>query len=112
MFKSQGPVCLTFKQHCCGRINWFIKRSKRLYYKQLNETGEKVGKKEVKGDQIEGVSNLFATTSISEEFQSLNTEESKNKHQVDALVIDEETIGEDIDNYNDENGVQNMLLIE
>ena len=83
-----------------------------MYYKQLNETGEKVGKKEVKGDQIEGVSNLFATTSISEEFQSLNTEESKNKHQVDALVIDEETIGEDIDNYNDENGVQNMLLIE
>ena len=83
-----------------------------MYYKQLNETGEKVGKKEVKGDQIEGVSNLFATTSISEEFQSLDTEESKNKHQVDALVIDEETIGEDIDNYNDENGVQNMLLIE
>ena len=83
-----------------------------MYYKQLNETGEKVGKKEVKGDQTEGVSNLFATTSINEEFQSLNTEESKNKHQVDALVIDEETIGEDIDNYNDENGVQNMLLIE
>ena len=83
-----------------------------MYYKQLNETGEKVGKKEVKGDQIEGVSNLFATTSISEEFQSLNTEESKNKHQVDALVIDEATIGEDIDNYNDENDVQNMLLIE
>ena len=83
-----------------------------MYYKQLNETGEKVRKKEVKGDQIEGVSNLFATTSISEEFQSLNTEESKNKHQVDALVIDEATIGEDIDNYNDENDVQNMLLIE
>ena len=83
-----------------------------MHYKQLNEIGKKVGKKEVKGDQIEDVSNLFATTSISEEFQSLNTEESKNKHQVDALVIDEETIGEDIDNYNDENGVQNMLLIE
>ena len=83
-----------------------------MHYKQLNEIGKKVGKKEVKGDQIEDVSNLFATTSISEEFQSLNTEESKNKHQVDALVIDEATIGEDIDNYNDENDVQNMLLIE
>ena len=35
-----------------------------------------------------------------------------NKHQADALVIDEVTMGEDIDNYNDENDEQNMLSIE
>lgn len=83
-----------------------------MHYKQLNEIGKKVGKKEVKGDQIEDVSNLFATTSISEEFQSLNIEENMNKHQADALVIDEVTMGEDIDNYNDENDEQNMLSVE
>ena len=35
-----------------------------------------------------------------------------NKHQADALVIDGVTMGEDIDNYNDENDEQNMLSIE
>ena len=41
-----------------------------------------------------------------------STQKSMNKHQVDALVIHEATIGEDIDYYNDENDVQNMLPIE
>ena len=78
LLKSQGLVNLTFKQHCCGRINCgvYMRRSKRLDYKQLNETGEKVGKEEVKGDQIEEVSNLFRIISISENSQSLNIEES------------------------------------
>ena len=88
-----------------------MSRSKRLDYKQLNET-EKVEKEEVESDQIEEVSNLFRTISISEDLKSLNLEESMNKQKADALVIDEATIWEDIDNYIDENDVKNMLSIE
>ena len=114
LFKGQSPVNLTFKQLCFERIDRvvYMKRSKRLYYRQLNETGEKVEIEEVEGDQIEEVSNLFGTISISEDLQSLNVEESMNKHEPDTLVIDEATIEEDIDNYNDDNKVENMLSIE
>ena len=84
-----------------------MSRSKRLDYKQLNET-EKVEKEEVESDQIEDVSNLFRTISISEDLKSLNLEESMNKQKADALVIDEATIWEDIDDYIDENDVKNM----
>ena len=67
--KGQGPVNLTFKQHCFGRINYgvYMRRSKRLDYKQLNETCQKVEKEEVAGDQIEEVPNLFRTILISED---------------------------------------------
>ena len=79
LFKGQGPVNLTFKHHCFGRINCevYMRRSKSLDYKQLNETGEKVKKEEVEGNQIEEVSNLFRTTSISKDLQSLNSRRQK-----------------------------------
>ena len=44
-----------------------MRRSKRLDHNQLNETGEKLEKKEVESDQIEEVSNLFRIISISED---------------------------------------------
>ena len=69
-----------------------MRRSKRLDYKQLNETGEKVEKEEAEGDQTEEVSNLFRTISISEDLQSLNLEEGMDKQKADALVTDEATI--------------------
>ena len=81
-------------------------------YKQLNEIGEKVEKEEVESNQIEGVSNLFRTISISKDLQSLNIEKSMDKQKGDALVIDEATIGEDIHDYIDENNVENVLSIE
>ena len=34
------------------------------------------------------------------------------KQKADALLIDESTIGEDIDGYIDENNLENMLSIE
>ena len=68
-----------------------------MNYKQLNETGEKVKKEDVESNQIEEVSNLFRTISISKDLQSLNIKESLAKQKADALVIDEATIGEDID---------------
>ena len=83
-----------------------------LDYKQLNEIGEKVEKEEVESNQIEGVSNLFRTISISKDLQSLNVEESMDKQGVDALVIDEATITEDIDDCIDENNVENVSSIE
>ena len=114
LFKGQGPVNLTFKQHSFGTINCgvYMRRSKRLDYKQLNEIGEKVEKEEVESNHIEEVSSLFRTISISKDLQSLNVEECMDKQRADALVIDEATITEDIDDYIDENNVENVLLIE
>ena len=89
-----------------------MRRSKSLDNKQLNETGEKMEKEEVEGDQIEEVSNLFRTISISKDLQSLNVKESMDKQKAHALVIDEATIGEDIDDYIDENNLEDMLSIE
>ena len=79
--KGQGPVNVTVKQHCFGRINGvvYMRRSKRLDYKQLNETGEKVEIEEVESNQIEEVSNLFRTISISKDLQSINAEGSMDK---------------------------------
>ena len=89
-----------------------MRRSKRLDYKQLNETGEKVEIEEVESNQIEEVSNLFRTISISKDLQSINAEGSMDKQKADAIVIDEATIGEDIDDCINENNVDNMLSTE
>ena len=55
---------------------------------------------------------MFRTISINEDLQSLNVKESMDKQKTDALVIDEATIGEDIDDYIDESNLENMLSIE
>ena len=86
-----------------------MRRSKRLDYKQLNETGEKVEIEEVESNQIEEVSNLFRTISISKDLQSINAEGSMDKQKADAIVIDEATIGEDIDDCINENNVDNVI---
>ena len=51
---------------------------------------------------------MFRTISISENFQSFDVKESMDKQKADALVIDEATIEEDIDDYIDENNLENM----
>ena len=89
-----------------------MRRSKRLDYEQVSKTVEKVEKEEDEGDQVEEVSNLFTTISISEDLQSHNVEKSMDKQKADALVMDEATIGEDIDDYIDEKNVGNMLSIK
>ena len=112
---SKAKVLLTLHSNSSfGRINCGIykRKKKRLDYKQLNETGEKVEKEEVESNQTEEVSNLFRTISISKDLQSLNVEESMDKQGVDALVIDEATITEDIDDCIDENNVENVSSIE
>ena len=73
---------------------------------------EKVEKEKTESDQTEEVPNLLRIISISKDLQSLNVEESMSKQKADALEIDEATIGEPIDDYIDENNVENMLLIE
>ena len=83
-----------------------------MNYKQLNETGEKVKKEDVESNQIEEVSNLFRTISISKDLQSINVEGSMDKQKADAIVIDEAMIGEDIDDCINENNVDNMLSTE
>ena len=69
-------------------------------------------KEEIESNQIEKVSNLFKTISISEYLESLNVEKSIDKQKADDLVIDEPTIAEDIDDYIDESNVENVLSIE
>ena len=54
---------------------------------------------------------MFRTISISEDLQSLSAEESMDKQKADTLVIDEAPIGEGIDDYIDENDMENMLSI-
>ena len=66
-------------------------------------------KEEVESNQIEEVSKLFRTISISKDLQLLNVEESMDKKKAGASVIDEATIGEEIDDYIDENNVENVL---
>ena len=52
---------------------------------------------------------MFRTISISKDLQSLDVKESMDNQKADALVIDEATIGENIDDYIDENNLGNML---
>ena len=76
------------------------------------KTGEKVEKEKIEGNQIEDVAKFFGTIWICEDLQSLNAEESMDKQKTDSLVIDEATIGEEIDYYVDENNAENVLSIE
>ena len=71
-----------------------MRRSKRLDYKQLNETVEKVEKEEVESDQIKQVSNLFRTISISGDLQSFIVKEIiMDKQKADALVKMRQQLG-------------------
>ena len=49
---------------------------------------------------------------ISEDSRSLNVKKCMDEQKADTSVIDERTIGEDIDDYIDENNLENMLSIE
>ena len=69
-------------------------------------------KEEFESNQIEEISNLLRTISISKDLQLLNVEEIMDEQKADAWVIDEATIGEDIDDYIDENNVDNILSVE
>ena len=62
LFKGQGPVNLSFKERCFGRINSgvYMRRSKRLDYKQLNEAGEKAEKEEVESNQNSSCTRKYA----------------------------------------------------
>ena len=71
-----------------------MRRSKRLDYKQLNETVEKAEKEEVESDQIKQVSNLFRTISISGDLQSFIVKEIiMDKQKADALVKMRQQLG-------------------
>ena len=54
---------------------------------------------------------MFRTISINKDFQSLNVEKSMHKQKAYAIVIDEATIGEDIDDYIDEKNVEENNVV-
>ena len=69
-------------------------------------------KEKVAGNQTEQVPNLFRTISVTEELESITTEESMNKQKVNALVVlHRAATGEDYD-HQDENDVKNMSSVE
>ena len=84
-----------------------MRRSKRLDYKKLSETGEKIQKEveveevqqevvEEQGEKVAELSNLLRSISISEDLQLMSREAEMEKEKIDALAIDESTIADDI----------------
>ena len=99
-----------------------MRRSKRLDYKKLSETGEKIQKEveveevqqevvEEQGEKVAELSNLLRSISISEDLQLMSREAEMEKEKIDALAIDESTIADDIADYIDENEVEDATSI-
>ena len=99
-----------------------MKRSKRLDYKKLSETGERIQKEveveedkqevvEEQGEEVAELSNLLRSISISEDLQLMSREAEMEKEKIDALAVDESTIAEDIADYIDENEVEDATNI-
>ena len=99
-----------------------MRRSKRLDYKKLSETGERIQKEveveedkqevvEEQGEEVAELSNLLRSISISEDLQLMSREAEMEKEKIDALAVDESTIAEDIADYIDENEVEDATSI-
>ena len=99
-----------------------MRRSKRLDYKKLSETGEKIQKEveveeaqpevvEEQGQKVAELSNLLRSISISEDLQLMSREAEMEKEMIDALVIDKSTIADDIADYIAENEVEDATSI-
>ena len=99
-----------------------MRRSKRLDYKKLSETEEKIQKEveveevqaevvEEQGEKVAELSNLLRSISISEDLQLMSREAEMEKEKIDALAIDESTIADDIADYIDENEVEDATSI-
>ena len=99
-----------------------MRRSKRLDYKKLSETGEKIQKEveveevqqevvEEQGEKVAELSNLLRSISISEDLQLMSREAEMEKEKIDALAIDESTIADNIADYIDENEVEDATSI-
>ena len=72
-----------------------MRRSKRIDYKKLNETGEKVPvENQDRGtEEVAEISRLLRSISISEEdLQISDQEDIMDKQKIDALMIDESTL--------------------
>ena len=85
-------------------------RSKRIDYKKLNETGEKILVEDQK--EVAEISNLLRSISISENLHSIHQEDNMEKQKIDLLKIDESTIAEDVDDFIDENEIDQSSTLE
>ena len=94
-----------------------MRRSKRLDYRKLSETGEKIQKEveveevqqevvEEQGKKVAELTNLLRSISISEDLELMSRKAEMEKEKIDVLVIDESTIAGEIANYIDENEVE------
>ena len=63
------------------------------------------------GEKVAELSNLLRSISISENLQMMSSEADMEKEKIDALEIDESTIAEDIEDYIDENEVDDATSI-
>ena len=99
-----------------------MRRSRRLDYKKLSETGERIQKEvqveevqqeviQEQGEKVAELSNLLRSISISEDLQRMSREAEMEKEKIDALAIDESTIADDIGDYIDKNEVEDATSI-
>ena len=95
---------------CC----WYMRKSKRINYKMLSETGEKEEKADGQPEEVETVevgeiSNLLRSISISEDISEgldQNGEEDDMEEQwIDAIKVELSTIADDTEDLIDENEI-------
>ena len=93
-----------------------MNRSKRIDYKRFNETGEKIeisdNQREEGTTEVEEISNLMRRVSINSEVRPSDQSFGIEKQKIDTLTIEIQALGDDIDDYIDENEVEDLNTIE
>ena len=91
-----------------------MRNKKRIDYKKLNETGEKVPVEveNQEAEEVAEISSLLRSISISEDLQNIHQEDNMEKQKIDSLKIDESTLAEDVDDFIDENEIDQSSTLE
>ena len=91
-----------------------MRNKKRIDYKKLNETGEKVPVEveNQEAEEVAEISSLLRGISISEDLQNMHQEDNMEKQKIDSLKVDESTLAEDVDDFIDENEIDQSSTLE
>ena len=88
---------------------------KRIDYKKLSETGERVlveDQNEEEAEEVAEISSLLRSISICEDLENIHQEENMEKQKIDSLKVDESTISGDAADFIDENEVDESCTVE
>ena len=93
-----------------------MRNKQRIDYKKLSETGEKVPVEDQnqEAEEVAELSRLLRSVSISEEDLSSQEIQENNmeKQKIDSLKINESTVAEDVDDFTDENEINQSSNLE